>query len=35
MAYLYQALHKNAKKEDMWNIIEQLLALYEADKDMM
>ena len=29
-----QAFYKNAKKEDIWNIIEYLLALYEHDKEM-
>ncbi|KAK4020879.1 cyclin-Q [Daphnia magna] len=30
----HEAFHKAAKKEDIWNIIEHLLALYEHDKDM-
>lgn len=30
----HEALHKGAKKEEIWNIIDLLMAMYERDKDM-
>ena len=27
-------LHKDAKKEEIWNVLDHLMALYENDKEM-